>query len=124
MITKFWHAGVAVKDLEKAIGEYGKLGFVLDKRFEKPEPHLLAAIMNHPHGSSVELFEFLDTTHPQVEFIKRHMAFMSDDFDNDLQGLLDEGYELAIPKTTGVTVVYAFIKDSSGNYIEIATEKP
>ena len=123
MITRFWHVGLTVDDLEKGIAEYEKLGFELEKRIEKPEPHLFAAIMNHSDGSSVELIEFIDQSHPQNEFIKQHMAFISDDLDVDVQSLIDSGYDLVIPKTKGVIVTYAYLKDSSGNCIELAEQK-
>lgn len=123
MITRFWHVGFAVNDREQGIVEYERLGFVVRQKFEIDNIKALAVHMDHPSGSSIELFEFQDPTHPKVEFIKRHMAFLSDDFDNDLQKFLDDGHELVIPKTVGVTVTYAYIKDSSGNCIEIAEQK-
>jgi len=43
----------------------------------------------------------------------------SDDQKSDIQELVDNGCELAIPITKGVTLTYAFVKDPSGNYIEI-----
>ncbi len=125
MIKKFWHVGLTVNNLEEGIAEYEKLGFTLADKgvLEKPEPKAHFAFLDHANGSGIELWEWLEKDHPQIEFIKRHMAFESDDFDNDLQKLTDEGYELVIPKTPGVTVTYAFIKDKSGNYIEIAERK-
>jgi catechol 2,3-dioxygenase-like lactoylglutathione lyase family enzyme len=120
MIKKFWHVGLSVANLEEGIAEYQKFGFEVAQRFEKPEPKAHAAHMTHPNGSGIELWEWLEKDHPQIEFIKRHMAFESDDFDSDLQKLLDDGFELVIPKNKGVTVTYAFVKDKTGNYIEIA----
>jgi catechol 2,3-dioxygenase-like lactoylglutathione lyase family enzyme len=123
MIKKFWHVGLTVNNLDMGIAEYEKLGFELDHKFEKPEPKAHAAHMKHSNGSGIELWEWIDEGHPQVEFIRRHMAFESDDFDNDVKELLARGYELVIPKTPGVTVTYAFVKDKSGNFIEIAERK-
>lgn len=123
MIKKFWHTGVTVKDLDKAIAEYELLGFKVTKRFEKPEPHANAAIVEHHNGSSLELWEWLDTTHPQVEYIKSHLAFMSDNLEEDIEKLVKEGCEVVIPKTEGVLVLYSYVRDPSGNYVEIAQEK-
>ncbi len=123
MIKKFWHVGVSVKDLDKSIAQYRKLGFKVVDRFEKPEPHALAAELEHSNGSGVELWQWLDEKHPQVEFIKSHIAFASDDIDNDVQTLVDQGCEIVIPKTKGIIVTYTFVRDPSGNYIEIAEIK-
>lgn len=123
MITRFWHVGLEVDDLEKGIVEYQKLGFFVKQRFEKDEPKSLAAHMDHPNGSSIELWQFIDKSHELVRYIKQHMAFVSDDLDKDIQDFVSNGYELVIPKTVGVTVTYAYIKDSSGNYIELAEQK-
>jgi len=124
MIKKFWHTGVTVKDLEKAIAEYEVLGFKVTKRFEKPEPHANAAIVEYYNGSALELWEWIDTTHPQVEYIKSHLAFMSDDLEADVEKLVEQGCEVVIPKTKGVLVLYSYVRDPSGNYVEIAQEKP
>ena len=120
MIKKFWHVGVTVQDLDEAIAQYEKLGFELEKKFEKPEPHGLAAIVKHPNGSSLELWQWLDKDHPQVAFISNHLAFLSDDIDSDVQKLIDAGGRVVIPKTKGVLVTYAYVQDKDGNYIEIA----
>lgn len=123
MIKKFWHVGVSVKDIDKAISQYEKLGFEFVDKFEKPEPHAYAAEMKHPNGSGIELWQWLDEGHSQVEFIKNHIAFTSDDIDNDVQMLIDQGCNIVIPKTTGVKVTYIFLRDPSGNYVEVADVK-
>jgi catechol 2,3-dioxygenase-like lactoylglutathione lyase family enzyme len=123
MIKKFWHVGMTVKSLDDSIVQYKKLGFEVVDKFEKPEPHAMAAILTHPNGSGIELWQWLDLDHPQVEFIKSHLAFISNDQDADVQKLVDEGWEIVIPKTTGVIVTYVFLRDPSGNYVEIADVK-
>ncbi|MDB5160818.1 MAG: hypothetical protein JWO96_198 [Candidatus Saccharibacteria bacterium] len=123
MIEKFWHVGVTVKDLDKSIDHYKKLGFAVVDKFEKGEPHAFAAELTHPNGSGLELWQWLDPDHPQVEFIKDHLAFVSSDQDADVQELVDQGWEIVIPKTTGVKVTYVFLRDPNGNYVEIADIK-
>ena len=123
MIKKFWHVGLTVNNLEQGIAEYEKLGFVVVQKFEKPEPKAYAAHMTHPNGSGIELWEWMDKDHPLIKIIERHIAFESDDIDSDLSELTEDGYEIVIPKTQGVTATYAFIRDKSGNYIEIAERK-
>lgn len=124
MIIKFWHTGLTVENLDDAIEQYQALGFKLVKRIEKPEPKAVAAFMDHPSGSGVELWQWFDKDHPEVKFIRNHLAFMSDDLDNDVEKLKKQGFEVVIPKTEGVVVNYVFVRDGSGNYFEIATEKP
>lgn len=124
MIMKFWHTGVTVKDLDKAIAEYELLGFEVTKKFEKPEPHANVAMIEHHNGSTLELWEWLDSKHPQVEYIKSHLAFMSDNLEEDIERLVKQGCEIVIPKTEGVLVLYSYVQDPSGNYIEVAQEKP
>ena len=123
MIKKFWHVGLTVKNLDQAIEQYQKLGFELIDKFEKDEPHAYAAQLKHPSGSGIELWQWLDEKHPQVEFIKNHLAFVSDDINGDVKMLVDQGFEIVIPKTKGITVTYVFVRDPSGNYIEIAEVK-
>jgi catechol 2,3-dioxygenase-like lactoylglutathione lyase family enzyme len=123
LIKKFWHVGLSVANLEEGIAEYEKLGFEVVQKFEKPEPKAHAAHMTHPNGSGVELWEWVEKDHPLIKVIERHIAFESDNLEDDLGRLIKDGYEIVIPKTQGVTAVYAFIKDKSGNYIEIAERK-
>jgi catechol 2,3-dioxygenase-like lactoylglutathione lyase family enzyme len=112
MIKRFWHTGFGVKDLEKAIVEYETLGFKVMQRFEKTEPRSIAVHMDHHNGSSIELFQFFDEKHPQVEFIKQHMAFVTDNIDEDIKKLESEGCE--------VVKHFAFLRDQNGQYIELA----
>lgn len=121
MIRKFWHVGFGVEDIDKAIEEYESLGFKLVQKFEKDEPKSKAAHLTHPNGSGIEMFQFLDKNHPQVEFIKQHMAFVTDNIDEDIKKLQDSGCKIAIPKSVGVTVKhFAFLRDPNGQYIELA----
>ena len=123
MIKRFWHVGLTVEDLNSAIEQYQNLGFELVDKFEKDEPHALAAEMKHTNGSGIELWQWFDQAHPQVEFIKNHIAFVSNNQDEDVRQLVEQGWEIVIPKTTGVIVNYVFLRDPSGNYIEIADVK-
>jgi catechol 2,3-dioxygenase-like lactoylglutathione lyase family enzyme len=98
MIKKFWHVGLSVDDLEEGIAEYEKLGFEVAKRFEKPEPKAHAVHMTHPNGSGVELWEWVEKDHPLIKVIERHIAFESDNLEDDLGRLIKDGYEIVIPK--------------------------
>jgi catechol 2,3-dioxygenase-like lactoylglutathione lyase family enzyme len=120
MITTFLHTGIEVQDLEKALKFYENMGFKVVKRFEKPEPKAHVAHIVSKDGTRIELWQFLDINHPQVEFIRKHIAFSSNDLKNDIQELVKNGCEVVIPITKGVVLTYAFVRDPSGNYIEIA----
>lgn len=119
MIRGFLHNAFEVKDIEQAISFYQQLGFEVKKRFNKPEPKAKAAHIANDEGDTFELWQFIDKEHPQVEFIRRHIALESDELGEDVKRLVDQGCELVIPITKGVTLTYAFIRDPSGNYIEI-----
>jgi catechol 2,3-dioxygenase-like lactoylglutathione lyase family enzyme len=123
MIKKFWHAGVTVPDLNQAIEEYELLGFKLIERFDNTTPKAVAAHMEHADGSGVELWQWEDKDHPQVEFIKSHLAFESDSSEKDVARLIEQGCEVVIPRTEAETVTFTFVRDPSGNYIEIAEKK-
>lgn len=121
MIKKFWHVGFSVNNLDNAIAQYESLGFKLVQRFEKTQPKSLAAHMNHPNGSGIEMFQFIDKNHPQVEFIKQHIAFISNNIEEDLKILESQGCQVVIPVTAGVTVKkFSFIRDPNEQYIELA----
>jgi catechol 2,3-dioxygenase-like lactoylglutathione lyase family enzyme len=119
MIVKYLHTAFEVDDLDEAIVLYQSLGYSLKKRLEKPEPHAFFAHIVDPMGNTFEIWQFIDTAHPQVEFIRRHIAFESDDLVVDLSMLTAKGFTEVIPITKGVSMTYAFVRDPSGNYIEI-----
>lgn len=120
---KFWHVGLSVDDLDKSISRYEGLGLKLVDKFEKDKPHALAALMIGTNGSGVELWQWLDESHPQVKFIKNHLAFLSDDPQTDVTKLEKQGCKIVIPETTGMLVTYTFLEDPDGTYIEIARAK-
>lgn len=119
MINKFLHYGFRVNNLDEAVKLYEHMGFTVKNKFDKPEPNAKAAQLSSESGVGIELWEFIDNNHPQVEFISSHIAFESDDFESDIKGLVQKGCELVIPITQGVTRIYAFLCDPSGNYIEV-----
>jgi catechol 2,3-dioxygenase-like lactoylglutathione lyase family enzyme len=88
MITSFLHYGFAVDDLDDAIALYKLLGFKEVRRFEKPEPKAHAAQLRSTSGGGIELWQFVDVDHPQVEYIRRHIAVASDDLESDIEKLV------------------------------------
>src|SRR5581483_8419658 len=116
MITRFWHVGMTVDDLDKAVEQYEVLGYKVTQRFDKEEPQAIAAHLEHPTGSDIELWQWQDRQHLHVQFMKNHIALISDNIDDDVWALVEQGAEVVIPKTTGVLVTFVFVRDPSGNY--------
>ncbi len=119
MIKGLIHIGFEVEDIQPAIDFYEQFGFGLKKKFDKQEPQAKVAHIVNSGGEVFELWQFIDKDHPHVKFIRKHTAFESSNIEEDVQNLLNQGCELVIPITKGVTLMYAFVKDKSGNIIEI-----
>jgi catechol 2,3-dioxygenase-like lactoylglutathione lyase family enzyme len=122
MLKKVLHTGVEVADLAKTVELYKSLGFEVTKEFDKPEPKAKVAIVKNGE-TAFEIWQFEDKDHPQVAFIRNHVAIYSDDLENDIAQLVGDGYKLVIPVTEGVVLRYAFVQDAAGACFEIATEK-
>ena len=122
MLKHVLHTGVEVADLAKMISFYKGLGFEVSNQFEKPEPKAKVAILKRG-DVAFELWQFEDSQHPQVRFIRNHIAFYSDDLEHDVQNLVQQGFRLVIPITEGVIMRYAFVQDAADSCFEIATEK-
>lgn len=122
MLKRVLHTGIRVENLNKAINLYESLGFKVANRFEKPEPN--ARVVTVQKGDTAfELWEFVDTEHPQVQYIQNHVAIFSDDLESDTEVMVKQGYKLVIPITEGVVLRYAFVQDKTGATYEIATTK-
>jgi catechol 2,3-dioxygenase-like lactoylglutathione lyase family enzyme len=65
MATKFWHVGLSVDDLDKAIEQYEKLDLKVVDKFEKDQPHALVALLIGPNGTGIEAWQWLDKSDPQ-----------------------------------------------------------
>ncbi|HTE21601.1 MAG TPA: VOC family protein [Candidatus Limnocylindria bacterium] len=123
MLKQVLHTGVEVADLAKTIELYKSLGFEIANEFEKPEPKARVATVKKG-DTAFELWQFEDKSHPQVAFIRNHVAIYSDDLGKDVQQLVDSGYKLVIPITDGVILRYAFVQDAANaSCYEIATKK-
>ncbi|HSX33512.1 MAG TPA: VOC family protein [Candidatus Saccharimonadales bacterium] len=123
MLKNVLHTGIEVADLAKSIELYRNLGFEVANEFDKPEPKAKVATVKND-DTAFELWQFEDKDHPQVAFIRSHVAIYSDDLENDVQQLVDSGYKVVIPVTEGVILRYAFVQDPAGAFCyEIATRK-
>lgn len=120
MIKGLHHVGLEVADLEKSIDYYQDFGFELVGKFNYEEAELQGAMLRSRDLGGIELFKFNNHDHEMVEKVKKHIAYETDNIDEDLKKFLDSGYELAIPLRNGKIVKkYAYVKDSFGNYIEL-----
>ena len=91
-------------------------------KFHKPEP--AAEVVTVQKGDTAfELWQFIDTKHPQVPYIRSHVAIYSDSLEEDIHQLEVQGFKIVIPITEGVILRYAFLQDPAGANYEIATEK-
>lgn len=123
MLKNVLHTGIEVANLAQSIELYKSLGFEVDTEFEKPEPKAKVATVKKD-DTAFELWQFEDKEHPQVAFIRSHVAIYSDELENDVQQFVDSGYKLVIPITEGVLLRYAFVQDPAGAFCyEIATQK-
>lgn len=122
MLKNILHTGIAVPDLDEAIKLYQSLGFQISKQFHKDDINA-DIVMLSKGEATYELFKFYNEKHPQVQFIRNHIAIYSDALEEDLNQLLSKGYKLVIPITEGVVFRYAYLQDAAGINYEIATSK-
>lgn len=118
MIKRLHHTAIQVEDLEESIKFYESIGFKVVKEFEKDEPKSKAAFIEN--GTLLELWQFENENDPQTQIIKKHIGLETDDLERDLRDFQQNGYEIVIPITKGVTIKqFAFVKDKNGNYFEL-----
>lgn len=122
MIKRILHTGTAVPDIDEAVKFYESLGFEAAQRFHKPDLDAEVAMMVQGEAC-YEIFQFNNPDHPQVPFIRTHIALYSDSLETDVDAFIKQGYKLTIPITEGVIYRFAYLQDASGINYEIATEK-
>lgn len=122
VLKKVLHTGLAVPKLKTAVELYQSLGFEVAKKFHKPDLDADIAMVSKGQ-TTFELFQFNNPNHPQIEFIRNHIAIYSDAIEEDISKLLTQGYKLTIPITEGMVFRFAYVQDTSGTNYEIATEK-
>ena len=119
MITGLHHVGLLVDDLEAAVKNYAAQGFKIGTRFEISSIGAKAVMMVQG-TTGVELFEVEDRNDDLARKIDRHVALASSDLEADVKHAQSLGNELVIDISNGDPVKrFAFLKDSSGNYVEI-----
>lgn len=121
------HVGLSVADLDRAVEFYERaFGFHDDDRFEVPGAKV--AMMSHPAGSRIELFESPgapadDRSDPAKALARRgygHWALWSDDVAALYEELTAAGATgVWEPKAGRSSKVMAFVADPEGNLIEL-----
>jgi len=122
MLKSILHTGLAVPDLQAAMELYASLGFEVQKQFHKDDLQADIAIITKGE-TAFELLQFNDPSHPQIQFIRNHIAIYSDDLEHDIAELQQQGYKLTIPITEGMVYRFAYLQDTAGTNYEIATDK-
>ena len=121
MISKISHLGIAVKDLNSAKEMYRKLFQSEPSEPEYVEDQKVNVVKFKVGESTIELLEGTSADSPITKFIEKkgegihHVAYESDDIDDDLKRLNDEGFELIDkePKVGSDNMLIAFIKPKS-----------
>lgn len=126
MIKKISHIGIAVKDLNAAKQLYKNLFQVEPSEEEIVEEQKVKVVKFKVGESTIELLQGTSEDSPITKFISKrgegihHIAYESDDIDNELISLAKKGFELINrePTTGADNMRIAFIKPSlTGNVL-------
>jgi methylmalonyl-CoA/ethylmalonyl-CoA epimerase len=126
------HIGIAVRNLDEAIGTYRSiLGLGAPHREEIPERKMEIAFFG-VGGVKLELISPTGTESAVHSFLAKrgeglhHLAFKTDDIDKAARALLDKSFTLAQRPTDGAhgtRVLFLHPKDSHGVLIELVQEE-
>src|SRR5512139_3970901 len=100
MIGKISHIGIAVKDLKSAAEIYEKLLQSKPSKLEFVADQKVNVVKFKIGESTIELLEGTSPDSPINKFIEKrgegihHIAYESDDMENDLEKLSGSGFEL------------------------------
>lgn len=132
MVKHISHIGIAVKDLNKGIAFYKKLGLSLEGIEEVPSQMVKVAFF--PVGDTrIELLAPTSEESPIAKFIEKkgegiqHIAFAVDDLPDALKNSADEGIRLIDkeprPGAHGADIAFLHPKSTGGVLIELCKEK-
>ncbi len=131
--THIEHIGIAVKNLESAIGFYERIiGLKCHKIEEVPDQKVRAAFFRIGR-TTIELLEATGNDSPVARFIEKkgegmhHLAFAVDDLEKNLDEIQDKGIRLidTVPRKGAGCMDIAFIHPESagGVLIELCGER-
>ena len=130
MLHKIDHVGIAVKDLDKAIQSYEKLGFILTGR-ERVVSQKVETAFFQIGESCIELIAATDQNSPIAKFIQKNagkgglqqLAITVTDIEIELARLKNSGFtlinEYPVPGAHGTRVAFVHPKDTEGVLIEL-----
>jgi methylmalonyl-CoA/ethylmalonyl-CoA epimerase len=130
MLQKIDHVGIAVKDLDKAIQSYEKLGFILTGR-ERVDSQKVETAFFQIGESCIELIAATDQNSPIAKFIQKNagkgglqqLAITVTDIEIELARLKNSGFtlinEYPVPGAHGTRVAFVHPKDTEGVLIEL-----
>ena len=133
-LNKIDHIGIAVSDLESAIGIYRAMGFVYQGR-EIVEDQKVETAFFQIGESKIELLAATDPSSPIAKFIAKnggkgglaHIAIQVTDIESKLDDLKQKGFQLidAYPKdgAHGAKIAFVHPKSTAGVLLELCEKK-
>ncbi|MEM9747638.1 MAG: VOC family protein [Actinomycetota bacterium] len=109
------HVSINVRDAEEALRFYvDVLGFV--ERIDRPDfPFAGAWLDVGAEGQQLHLLEVEGVAAPAGQ----HFAVGVDDLDEAIAAITERGVEVSAPTTVGDVARQAFLKDPTGNLVEL-----
>jgi methylmalonyl-CoA/ethylmalonyl-CoA epimerase len=131
MIKKLDHVGIAVADIDRAIGIYKALGLEETHREAVATQRVKAAFLPLG-GTRLELLEPTAEDSPIARFLHKrgpgihHLCFAVDDLDGTIEELASAGYRLlnrqAVPGADGKRVAFLHPEAGNGVLIELSED--
>ena len=133
MVKRIEHLGIAVNDIELALGTYEKLLGAICYKEEIVESEGVRTAFIKVGESKIELLQAINEESPIAKFLEKnrggfhHVAFEVDNIEQELIRLKAEGFELIhqSPKDGADNKVIAFLhpKSTGGMLVELCQEK-
>ena len=120
------HAGAAVEDIAAAVDWWHThFGFELELQFDVPDIGAKIAFIRFGN-QRIEFINFPNTRRKDRDVFDslghaglHHIALRVDDCARAVQDLRERGVEILAEPADSPTAVYAFLRDGSGNYVEL-----
>lgn len=101
---KIDHIGYAVKNIEKAVSDFTKLGFSFEKPIEDTDRNVILAFGKNG-GYCIELVSPLNKVNPspvdlyltKLGSTPYHICYSSDSLEEDIENLKSQGFKEVIP---------------------------
>ena len=133
MIKKIEHLGIAVESIQESLKVYEALLGTSCYKLEEVESEGVKTAFLQIGESKIELLEATNSESPIAKFLGKkgkgihHIAFDTDNIEEDLERLKNEGFELIhqSPKDGADNKIIAFLhpKSTDGILVELCQEK-